>query len=94
MCHDPYDHEQLEARLVALAQARTHAYQMQDIECGKCHQVKRSHLATRCDKCAGSFVLRMPATAQADGMTVFANVAEHRGFIWLAEVVAHLGMRY
>ena len=75
---------------MALAQAKSHAYQLQDLECGKCRQVKRSHLATRCDVCAGPFVLRTSSKSVTDELATFANIAEHAGFKWLGEVVSHL----
>lgn len=89
-CEQPFDHEELEARLVQIVQRRCLAYQLQDLQCDKCRQVKVHNLSSICPKCAGSFVCRQPATALRDALKVFRNIAEHQQMPWLLETVAFL----
>jgi DNA polymerase epsilon subunit 1 len=89
-CDNPYDLEALEHRLVQTVQARTLDFQTQDLACAKCRQVKRNHLASRCDKCAGPYALRTQQRGVTDGLAVFASIARFHDMPWLAEVVGAL----
>ena len=77
-CTNPYDHEAIEARLVALAKRRSLAFQLQDVQCAKCRQVQTKNLAPFCAKCAGPFALRVTQESFESGMRTFANIASTR----------------
>ena len=79
-----------QARLVQIAQRRSLAYQLQDLQCAKCRTVQRHHSSTRCEKCAAAFSLRIRVDAVETSLATFANIADHLDFPWLAETVAFL----
>ena len=87
-CGNGYNLEALEHRLVTLVQRRALAYQLQDVQCGKCRAVKVKNLSPFCAKCAGPFELRQPRKVLLDGLKTFANIAEYHEMPWLAETVA------
>ena len=81
-CYAPYLNDVIEARLVETVQARSFAFQLQDLECSKCKQIKRRNLSTTCDKCAGAFVPRIAPPPLAG----FLNIAQAFNLKWLQEV--------
>ncbi|KAL1527844.1 hypothetical protein AB1Y20_009223 [Prymnesium parvum] len=90
-CDVPYDKDAIEYRLVQIVQKRCLSYQAQDLSCSKCGQVKRSHLSSRCERCAGPFLLR-PAQQKLtskgkEGLVVFMNLAHFYEMPWLTEVL-------
>ena len=89
-CANPYDHEVIEGRLVALVQRRSHAFQLQDVQCAKCATVKVKNLAPFCQKCAGPFALRTSRDTFLAGLRTFANVAAYHDMPLLAETTAFL----
>ena len=89
-CATPYDHEELEGRLVQIVQRRALSYQLQDLQCAGCRQVKCHNLTSICPKCAGAFVPRVPAAALRRDLEVFRNIAEHQQMPWLLETVQFL----
>jgi DNA polymerase epsilon subunit 1 len=89
-CAHPYDHEALESRLVQIVQRRSHAYQLQDLQCVSCRQVKTDSLSSICPKCAGAFSTRQPAAGLREALAIFRNVAQHHDMPWLLETVERL----
>ena len=89
-CAQPYDDEELEARLVQLVQRRCLAYQLQDLQCDKCRQVKTHNLTHICPKCAGPFVPRQPPAALRQALQTFRSIAQHQQMPWLLETVDKL----
>lgn len=89
-CAHPYDHEALESRLVQIVQRRSHAYQLQDLQCVSCRQVKTDSLSSICPKCAGAFSTRQPASGLREALAIFRNVAQHHDMPWLLETVERL----
>ncbi|KAF3455292.1 hypothetical protein FNV43_RR05740 [Rhamnella rubrinervis] len=53
-CGQPYDREVMENALLQIVRQRERLYQLQDLVCLRCKQVKASHLAEQC-ACAGSY---------------------------------------
>jgi DNA polymerase epsilon subunit 1 len=87
-CGNAYNHEALESRLVGLVQRRALAYQLQDVECAKCRQVKVKNLAPYCHKCAGPFALRIKKESVVESLRSFNNIAHYHEMPWLAEIAA------
>jgi DNA polymerase epsilon subunit 1 len=89
-CRNPYDHEAIETRLVALVKRRSHAYQLQDVQCAKCRLVKSKNIAPFCTKCAGPFALRTSRDGFLSNLRTFANVAAYHEMPLLAETTDFL----
>ena len=71
-----------------LVQRRALAYQLQDVECAKCRQVKVKNLAPYCHKCAGPFALRIKKESVVESLRSFNNIAHYHEMPWLAEIAA------
>lgn len=89
-CGSPRDPEKIEARLVAVLQARALAFISQDRQCRKCKVVQRSELQHRCPICAGPFTLRKPTAGFAAVIDTFSGIADHFKLPLLGEVCAWL----
>jgi DNA polymerase epsilon subunit 1 len=89
-CGSPRNPEKIEARLVAVVQARGLAFLSQDRVCRKCKVVQRTELQQRCPGCAGHFSLRKPAAGFAVVIDTFSGIADHFEMPMLAEVCAWL----
>lgn len=89
-CDNAYDYDALEARLVGLVRRRALAFQLQDVQCAKCRQVKVKNLAPYCGKCAGPFALRIGRESVDEALRTFANIAQYHSMDWLAETVAFM----
>ncbi|KAK3232982.1 hypothetical protein CYMTET_56694, partial [Cymbomonas tetramitiformis] len=88
-CQHPYDLETIESRLMQIVRKRVHAYQLQDLKCAKCRQVKAGHVATQC-VCGGSFKCTQTAEDLEQGLRVFQHVAQWHDFEWLGETMSWL----
>ena len=73
-----------------IAQRRSLAYQLQDLQCANCRRVKADNLTSICPRCAGPFVPRQPAEGLRKTLAVFRNVAQHHAMPWLLETVDFL----
>lgn len=85
-CQQPYDVAAIEHALLQVVRQRAHTFQLQDLSCVKCKQVKRGHAAGQC-QCAGAFVATQPPAAMRQGLRVFGNIARWHGFDMLQENV-------
>jgi len=65
---------------------RAHTFQLQDLSCVKCKQVKRGHAAAQC-QCAGDFAAAQAPGSMRQGLRVFSNIAQWHGFEMLQESV-------
>ncbi|CAM6102738.1 unnamed protein product [Calypogeia fissa] len=86
-CGQPYDREWVENALLQLVRRRERLFQLQDLICKKCSQVKSSHLAEQCT-CAGAFKCRESPTVFRSRMQVFHNIAVYHKFELLRECVS------
>ena len=59
-CNTEYDRLYIESLLVDQVQRGLTAYQLQDLECVKCRQVKADSVSLRCDQCTGKFRCKLP----------------------------------
>jgi DNA polymerase epsilon subunit 1 len=85
-CQQPYDIAAIEHTLVQVVRQRAHTFQLQDLACVKCKQVKRGHAAAQC-QCAGAFRVSDAPTTARHGLRVFHNIADWHGFEMLGETV-------
>jgi len=89
-CNNPYNLAAIEMRLVQQLQNNSMAYQLQDLSCEKCGEVKGDNLGMYCT-CSSKF-----RNAQESSDTfrkrlrVFKNVADFHEFGWLKETVGWL----
>ncbi|KAF7143278.1 hypothetical protein RHSIM_Rhsim05G0032400 [Rhododendron simsii] len=83
-CGQPYDREAMENVLLQIVRQRECLYQLQDVVCLKCIQVKAAHLSVVC-ACAGSFRCKEDVPEFHNKMQVFLNIAIHQRFQLLQE---------
>ncbi|KAF7120543.1 hypothetical protein RHSIM_Rhsim13G0107600 [Rhododendron simsii] len=83
-CGQPYDREAMENVLLQIVRQRERLYQLQDLVCLKCNQVKAAHLSVVC-ACAGSFRCKEDVSEFCNKMQVFLNIAIHQKFRLLQE---------
>lgn len=53
-CRHEYDHSSIEAALIETVQRLVTAYQLQDLRCGRCRQIKADSLRPQCN-CSGEY---------------------------------------
>ncbi|KAL1188153.1 DNA polymerase epsilon catalytic subunit A [Cardamine amara subsp. amara] len=90
-CADPqcgkiYDREQMENRLLQIVRHRERMYQMQDLVCIRCNQVKAAHLTEHCE-CAGSFRCKESGSEFGKVIEIFLDIAKHQKFRLLEEYI-------
>uniref|UniRef100_M4EDU1 V-type proton ATPase subunit C n=1 Tax=Brassica campestris TaxID=3711 RepID=M4EDU1_BRACM len=68
-----YDREQMENRLVQIVRQSEKMYQIQDLLCIRCNQVKAAHLTEQCE-CAGSFRCKESGSDFLKRMEVFLDI--------------------
>lgn len=86
-CGTPYDRDSLEQRLVEIAEKSSMAYQLQDLACSKCHQVKGDYMSEYCP-CSGRFVNQESPAAFRERMLPFRNIARAYEFEWLGDTMS------
>lgn len=85
-CHRAYNRVALEERLIEEFCRLVTRYYIQDLECGKCHQVKSDDLSAYC-KCLGQWVETVPHAEVERRRAVFGNVAQAYNLLLLRGVV-------
>lgn len=83
-CGQPYDREVMENALLQIVRQRERLYQLQDLVCLRCKQVKAAHIAEQC-ACAGSYRCREDVSEFRSKMQIFLNIAVHQKFQLLQE---------
>ncbi|CAI5468276.1 unnamed protein product [Closterium sp. Yama58-4] len=83
-CQHPYDLLWVENALLEVMRHRVRSYQLQDLVCNKCRQVKSSRAALHCT-CAGTFRCSQQAEQLREGLLVLHSVASTHGFPLLLE---------
>ncbi|EPS63800.1 hypothetical protein M569_10982, partial [Genlisea aurea] len=86
-CSQPYDREAIENELLQIVRRRARLYQLQDLVCVKCRQIKAAHLAEHC-ACAGSFKCTKDSSEFLCEMRIFSAVAADQKFELLGESVS------
>jgi len=90
-CEHSYDKGVIEAKLVETVLKRSLCYQLQDLICEKCKQVKQENMNDICPNCSGSYVCKLgPPSKFCQSLQVFRNIATFHEFKWLEEVTEQL----
>eukprot|EP00742_Colponemidia_sp_Colp-10_P004977 GILJ01005318.1.p1 GENE.GILJ01005318.1~~GILJ01005318.1.p1 ORF type:complete len:1434 (+),score=252.77 GILJ01005318.1:629-4303(+) len=85
-CEFDYDKKVIEQTLVQLVHRRSLAYQMQDLKCTKCRQVKAEKMTQYC-YCSGKYVLRESEKSLRTFAQTFESIAKYHDMPWLEETV-------
>ncbi|CAI7838422.1 unnamed protein product, partial [Closterium sp. NIES-53] len=88
-CQHPYDLLWIENALLEVMRHRVRSYQLQDLVCNKCRQVKSARAALHCT-CAGTFRCSQQAEQLREGLLVLHSVASTHGFPLLLECLQWL----
>ncbi|KAL1201896.1 DNA polymerase epsilon catalytic subunit A [Cardamine amara subsp. amara] len=86
-CGKIYDREQMENSLVQMVRQREKSYQMQDLVCIRCNQVKAAHLTEQCE-CSGSFRCKESGPEFRKSMEIFLDIAKRQKFQLLEELAS------
>lgn len=89
-CFSPYDKAAFERRLVAMVEAQSVHYQLQDLVCVKCHLPAEHKMKEYC-VCSGTYALAPGARVRVqETLRILKRIAELHGFAWLLETVQRL----
>jgi DNA polymerase epsilon subunit 1 len=86
-CGTEYDKSFIEETLIGEVQRRLMAFQLQDLQCSKCHRVKQENLLKNCSACGGNFVQTQRKSDLVGKLTVFHNIAQEQKLSLLVEIV-------
>ncbi|KAG9000298.1 DNA polymerase epsilon catalytic subunit [Tulasnella sp. JGI-2019a] len=75
-CECDYDRRAIEATLIDVVRRLVTTYQMQDMKCAKCKQIKSDNLSMHCN-CSGSYVLTLPKAEIKRKLRTIVNVAKY-----------------
>lgn len=87
-CGTPYDMNVIESRLVEHVERSIVAFQLQDLRCVKCDQIKVGNLGAHCE-CSGTYTCQKQERRIKRDLTILHNVAKFYWFDWLEHVVSH-----
>jgi len=87
VCHRPISRDLVEAQLVDQVNLALMAYQVQDLQCVKCKQVKADYLLQYCP-CSGDYRTKTSAQDFANQVRTLLDVAEYHGLAWLQETAS------
>ncbi|KAM7314163.1 DNA polymerase epsilon catalytic subunit A [Ixodes scapularis] len=76
MCESPYEMAEIEALLQENLQQLCMAQVLQDLQCTKCHMIKRSNMMKYCE-CAGPFQPLLSREDLERKLSIFLNIAKH-----------------
>ena len=83
-CQHTIDRAEVESLLVEALHTRVTAFQLQDLKCVGCGQIKGSHMGEYCE-CSGRFECLMTATDLARDVRVLSSIGAYYGFEWLVD---------
>lgn len=86
-CGEVYDRGEVEKTLVSLVHQRSAAYQTQDLYCTKSKEVKADKLGVY-SSYSGKYACGESPQQMQKSLQVFASLARHHNFSWLADTVA------
>ncbi|CAA0372322.1 unnamed protein product [Arabidopsis thaliana] len=91
-CADPqcvkiYDKEQIESSIIQMVRQRERMYQLQDLVCNRCNQVKAAHLTEQCE-CSGSFRCKESGSDFHKRIEIFLDIAKRQKFRLLEECIS------
>jgi DNA polymerase epsilon subunit 1 len=83
-CRHTYDKQVIENRLLEYLHTRSVAYQVQDLKCSKCSQIKADNLSSHCE-CSGEWICKEPKERCHQTYSTLLSIAKFYGFNWLQE---------
>ncbi|XP_025837463.1 DNA polymerase epsilon catalytic subunit A [Agrilus planipennis] len=86
LCNSPYDNSEIENQLLDIITRKMITYNLQDLQCKKCSQIKLENLTTRCS-CAGEFRCLISANDLIELLQTFQRLAESFDMSALYETV-------
>ncbi|KAG8873642.1 DNA polymerase epsilon catalytic subunit [Tulasnella sp. 332] len=87
-CECDYDRRAVEAMLIDVARRLVTTYQMQDMKCTKCKQIKSDNLSMHCN-CSGAYTLTVPKTDVQRKLKTIVNVAKYHNLSLLLDYSEH-----
>ena len=84
LCNSPYDNAEMELFLLDTINRKFLAYNLQDLQCKKCAQIKMENLITRC-QCAGEFKCLISKSDLVKLIETFQSLAETFSMLALSE---------
>ena len=89
-CHNVYDKDSIELKLVQIVESRSAAYQSQDLRCPDTQQVQAAAMTDYCPESSKRYRCDIsPSTLRRDLQT-FLNISRYHNFLWLKEVTMGL----
>ncbi|KAJ8101542.1 hypothetical protein POJ06DRAFT_195900 [Lipomyces tetrasporus] len=88
-CGQEYDRLAIEERMISDVQTLTTKYQMQDLRCSKCKQIRADNLSEHCS-CSGAWELTMTADDVRKKFDVYGRIAQFYGLRMLDNLMAHI----
>jgi len=85
-CGNNYDMDLFEERLIDELQSKMISYNLQDLICKKCKNIKQNNLNKNCS-CAGNFDLTLKEAEFMKMLNIFSNVSKFASFDFLHETV-------
>ena len=84
-----YDKTLLESILVQKLQEKVLGYQVQDVVCTKCKEIKSENAVRRCKECSSLECANREATQKfmAEYISTFRTISKLHNMEWLAEIV-------
>ncbi|KAN0014469.1 hypothetical protein ACTFIU_000787 [Dictyostelium citrinum] len=89
-CKGHYSKNTIESQLVEIIQRRSLSYQLQDLRCTKCNDVKSDNLGDICSQCSGQWECTQSNNLFSKDLIIFKSIAEYHNFEWLGETVDSL----
>lgn len=85
-CLAEYDRPAIESSIIATLQKRITAYQLQDLRCSRCKQLKSDNLRLFCE-CSGEYALAENKLDLGRWLTVVGNVGQYHSLTTLELVI-------
>ncbi|KAK9478531.1 hypothetical protein V1514DRAFT_330928 [Lipomyces japonicus] len=89
-CKHEYDRLEIEERMISDVQTLVTKFQVQDLRCAKCKQIRGSNLSAHC-ACSGAWELTMPADEIRRALVVYNRISEYYGLRMLHGMVEAVG---
>lgn len=87
-CGQPYDKDLIESRLVSILENKIMRYQLQDLQCNRCKQIKAETMDSICKNCSGKFKNTVEREELQTSLITFSNIAKAHEFEWLQDTVS------
>lgn len=85
-CYVSYDNEEIEIKMIDIALRKLMSYNLQDLKCVRCQEIKRENLSTYCP-CSGQFEFLISASDTESLLKTFLKVAQNHNMVLLQEIV-------